>query len=126
MTGTKKNYPLASVSDPTISGKIIFEKRVNGEALATIDLDGTQAGVNYPAHIHMGSVANAPGAIIFTLKAVNGNDGMSKTNVANLDENVDFFGYANVLNVDGYVNVHNPVPDDLSVLVAQGNVGANE
>lgn len=125
LTGETTTYPLASVSDPAISGNVTFENRVNGEALATIDLDGTTDGVIYPAHIHMGSVATAPGDIILTFSSVNGANGISKTNIRNLMGSIEFFGYDDVLAVDGYVNVHNPEPEDLSVLVAQGNIGSN-
>lgn len=125
LTGTTKSYNLGAVSDPAISGDITFEERVNGEALATIRLGETVAGVTYPAHIHMGSVATAPGDIMLTFTSVNGTNGISKTNISHLNGSADFFGYDNVLAVDGYVNVHNPVPADLSVLVAQGNIGIN-
>lgn len=124
LTGASTKYPLASVSDENISGDITFSKRANGEALATIDLDNTMDGVDYPAHIHMGSV-DAPGAVLVTFASVNGKTGMSKTNVSNLDGKNDMFGYDKVLSIDGYVNVHNPVPTDLTVLVAQGNIGKN-
>lgn len=126
LTGMSSKYPLASVSNPEISGSITFEKRENGEALATIDLEGTEDDVEYPAHIHMGSVANAPGDIIVTFASVNGTTGISKTNVSNLDGKSEFFGYEKVMAVDGYVNVHNPVPANLSVLVAQGDIGKNK
>ena len=124
LTGNATKYPLASVSDPAINGSITFEKRENGEALATISLKGTKADVQYPAHIHVGNVAT-PGAIILDFTPVNGTTGISKTNVSKLNGKQEFFGYDKVLTVDGYVNVHNPVPANLSVLVAQGNIGKN-
>ncbi|WP_233530666.1 hypothetical protein [Gelidibacter salicanalis] len=126
LTGLATTYPLASVSNPAISGSVTLEKRENGEALATIKLQGTEDGVEYPAHIHTGSVANAPGAITVPLSSVQGKTGISKTNIKNLKGSADFFGYEKLLTIDGYVNVHNPVPADLTVLVAQGNVGKNK
>ncbi|MCK0124253.1 superoxide dismutase family protein [Gelidibacter sp. F2691] len=126
LTGLSTSYPLASVSDPAISGSFMIEKRANGEALATITLKGTKDGVEYPAHIHAGSVANAPGAITVSLNSVKGKTGMSKTNLKKLNASSDFYGYEKLLTIDGYVNVHNPMPADLSVLVAQGNVGKNK
>src|SRR5690606_35146539 len=121
LTGTTVSFPLASVDVPNISGSIMFSKRVNGEALANIELTNTPEGGIHPAHIHMGSVENAPGNIMLTFNPVNGDTGMSLTNVSELDNNTAF-GYADVLTVDGYVNVHLS-PDNLAVLVAQGNVG---
>lgn len=125
LTDDSKTYLLASVSDPAISGNIIFKKRINGEALATINLTGTQEGVQYPAHIHLGSVAS-PGEVIVPFNDVDGSTGISMTNISFLQDSVDFYGYDNILIANAYVNVHNPEPTDLSVLVAQGNIGANE
>ena len=123
LTGNSTTYALGSVADPSISGNVMFERRQNGEALATIMLNGTPDGGMHPAHIHAGSVADAPGFIIFTFNSVNGTTGMSKTNVSMLDDDSDFT-YSDVLSVDGYVNVHLSA-DDLDTLVAQGNIGAN-
>lgn len=123
LTGNSTTYALGSVADPTISGTVMFSELVNGDALAKIELDGTPAGGIHPAHIHMGSVATAPGSIIFTFNSVNGDTGVSYTKVAELDD-MTSFGYSDVLSVDGYVNVHLS-STDLGTLVAQGNVGAN-
>ncbi|OIQ22890.1 hypothetical protein [Lacinutrix sp. MedPE-SW] len=123
LTGTSVTYNLSAVSDPSIMGDITFFERFNGEALAVIDIINTPNGAMHPAHIHAGSVATAPGAILFTFTPVNGDNGVSKTNVAMLDNGTSFV-YNDVLTVDGYVNVHESM-DNLAVLVAQGNIGAN-
>ncbi|WP_411766993.1 hypothetical protein [Winogradskyella sp. A3E31] len=123
LTGETTVYALATVDVPGIDGSVTFEERVNGEALATISLVGTTDGASHPAHIHAGSVATAPGAILFTFNSVDGTSGESKTNVSALDDSTAF-GYSDVLAVDGYVNVHLSV-DDLATLVAQGNIGIN-
>lgn len=123
MTGNSTTYALGSVADPSISGTVMFSELVNGDALAKIELNGTPEGGIHPAHIHMGSVATAPGSIIFTFNPVNGDNGLSYTKVAELDD-MTSFGYSDVLSVDGYVNVHLS-STDLETLVAQGNVGAN-
>lgn len=123
LTAATITYPLATVDVEGINGTATFTKRVNGEALATLTLSGTPDGGMHPAHIHAGSVANAPGDIIFTFKPVNGTTGMSKTNVSMLD-NESAFKYNDVLTVDGYLNVHLSA-EELGTLVAQGNVGSN-
>lgn len=124
LTGESKSYDLDTKDVAGISGSVMFEERVNGEALATIMLDGTPDGGMHPAHIHMGSVADAPGDIAFTFNPVNGTSGMSMTNVSMLDDET-MFGYEDVLVYDGYVNVHLSA-EDLATLVAQGNIGSNE
>ncbi len=124
LTGESKDYMLEERAVEGISGNIMFEERVNGEALATIMLEGTPDDGEHPAHIHMGSVAEAPGDIAFTFNPVNGATGMSKTNVAQLDNGTEF-SYEEVLNYDGYVNIHLST-DDLGTIVAQNDIGGNE
>ncbi|MCH4822923.1 superoxide dismutase family protein [Gramella lutea] len=128
LTGNSKVYDLDTKDVAGISGYVLFEERNNGEALATIKLNGTPDGGMHPAHIHMGSVAEAPGDIAFTFNPVNGTTGMSRTNVTMLDDAAEddpMFGYEDVLTYDGYVNVHLSA-EDLATIVAQGNIGSNE
>jgi hypothetical protein len=124
LTGESKTYQLGEKAVEGISGSVMFEERMSGEALATIMLDGTPADGMHPAHIHMGTAAEGPGDIAFTFNPVNGATGMSMTHVAMLDDDTEF-GYEDVLNYDGYVNVHLSA-DDLGTLVAQGDIGQNE
>jgi DNA-binding Xre family transcriptional regulator len=53
---------------------------------------------------------------------VNGDTGISKTNVSKLNDGAAF-GYDQVLTYDGYINFHKV---RLNVLVAQGDIGQNE
>ncbi len=122
LTGESISYPLGEKDVPGISGSVLFEERVNGEAQATIMLDGTPDGGMHPAHIHMNSAAEG-GGILYTFMPVDGTTGMSRSNVAMLDDNT-MFGYEDVLSVDGYVNVHLSA-NDLATIVAQGDIGSN-
>ena len=123
LTGESKSYPLQTRDVDGISGSVIFEERQNGEAQATIMLDGTPDGGTHPAHIHMNSFAEG-GGILYTFTPVDGTTGMSRSNVAELDDGSSF-GYSDILSVDGYVNVHLSA-DDLGTIVAQGDIGQNE
>lgn len=130
LTGDSESYELASVSDPSIFGTASFAERVNGETLVTIDLEGTTEGGMHPSHIHMGSVDNAPRAIIVSLGEVDGATGTLAKNVTALDgdggtpNGGDLIDYTAMTEIDGYINVHLSI-EDLATLVAQGNVGAN-
>ena len=124
LTGESKTYTLGEKDVDGISGSVMFEERINGEAQATIMLDGTPDGEMHPAHIHM-NTALEEGSIIYSFDAVNGNSGMSRSNVAELEDGTSF-GYSDVLSVDGYVNVHLGPGDDLATIVAQGDIGENE
>ena len=123
LTGNTKQYALAPKVDGTISGTVTFSERANMETLAVIMLQNAANGTDHPAHIHSGSVATAPGAIIVTFKSVSGATGMSKTNITQLDDGTPI-DYAGITTIDGYVNVHVSAID-LATLIAQGNVGAN-
>lgn len=130
LTGESKSYELAAVSNASIFGNANFAERVNGETLVTIDLEGTTDGDAHPAHIHMGAVANAPGAIIVSLGSVDGGSGSLQTNVTALNgldglaNTGDAIDYAGMVAIDGYINVHLSM-DELATLIAQGDVGAN-
>ena len=123
LTGESKVYTLNSVDVDGIEGTATFSERVNGEALAVIMLSNTPDGGMHPGHIHANSAAEG-GDILFTFNPVIGSTGLSITNLAALDDDTAF-GYAEVLTVDGYINIHLS-EEDLGTLVAQGNIGSNE
>lgn len=123
LTGDSKTYPLASVSDPAIDGSVVFEERQNGEAVVTLMLNGTTAGNMHPAHIHNNSAAEG-GGIAIDFNPVDGGTGMSVTNIKELN-NGTAITYDELLNFDGYVNVHLS-SGDLGTLIAQGDIGGNE
>jgi len=123
LTGNSTSYDLGSVAVATISGTAAFHERKNGEALAIIELQNTPAGGEHPGHIHMNTAAEG-GGIAFTFNPVNGDTGLSKTNVSNLDDG-NSFEYNDVLDYNGYINIHLSATE-LSTLVAQGDIGQNE
>lgn len=122
LTGASISYDLSEKDVAGISGNVVFSERANGEALAVISLNGTSQGDSHPAHIHMNSAAEG-GDIVFTFNAVDGATGVSRTNVAQLDD-ASAFGYEDVTDYDGYVNVHQS-EQDLTTIVAQGDIGSN-
>jgi hypothetical protein len=90
--------------------------------LVTIKLVGTPAGGSHPAHIHENNVATS-GNIIAGLNAVNGDTGISKTQVANLVGGAAVT-YTQFLTLNAYVNV--PLSATaISTIVDQGDVGSN-
>jgi len=123
LTGESKIYELHSVTIDNIDGTATFEKRKNGEALATLQINNTADGDSHPAHIHSNTAIES-GGIILTFNPVNGTTGTSKTNVSDLDD-ATAFGYDDVLEVNGYINVHQSAAD-LGTLIAQGDIGQNE
>ena len=115
-------YAMQPVSDPDISGTIVFSKQNETTTLVTITLVGTTAGDMHPAHIH-GNSAEMGGPIVIDLNSVDGATGQSETLVSQLDNGTPIT-YEGLLAFDGHANVHLS-PTQMATLIAQGNIGAN-
>jgi plastocyanin len=123
LTGESRNYELNEKDSIGISGTIEFAKRINETTLVTINLTGTSLGEMHPAHIHENDIATT-GNIIAGLNPVNGDTGISKTQVAVLVGGAGVT-YTEFLSINAYVNVH--LSDaDLATIVAEGNIGSND
>lgn len=122
LTGEKKEYALNELGGSGVSGIARFEKRKNGKAQITLDLDGTSAGGDHPAHIHANNAATG-GGIVLDLKNVNGSTGKSVTS-ANALKDGTAVTYDALLNYNGHINVHLS-PTQLATRIAQGNIGSN-
>jgi hypothetical protein len=122
LTGASVVYDLGAVNDSGVMGSATFFERLNGTTLVVLDLEGTPEGGDHPAHIHFNS-AEESGPIAISLTNVNGDTGMSRTQVEETDNNIGIT-YAELLEFDGYINVHLS-PDNLGTIVAQGNIGSN-
>lgn len=123
LTGQTKTYTLEEKDVVGINGTAEFAERVNGTTLVTIELVGTPANGSHPAHIHENDAATS-GPIIVGLNPVDGDTGISKTQVSELVGGASVT-YDDFLTIDAYVNVHLS-DDDLATIVAQGNIGSNE
>lgn len=123
LTGESKQFILFTKSNPAISGTVTFSKRNDNTTLITLQLSGTSAGGSHPAHIHAGTAAEG-GAILLDLTSVNGSTGKSETVVTALN-NGSPITYEQLINLDGYVNIHLS-GTDLVTLIAQGDIGINE
>jgi hypothetical protein len=123
LNGDSKQFVLVSKSNPAISGTVTFAQRDDAATLITVQLNGTSAGGNHPAHIHASTAAEG-GAILLDLTAIDGASGKSETVVTALNDG-SLISYDQLINLDGYVNVHLS-SSDLATLIAQGDIGLNE
>lgn len=123
LTDVSKTYSLNEKDVPGISGLATFYERENGEALAIIQITNAVNGMMHPAHIHNNTAVEG-GDIAFTFNPVDGNTGISATNIAALDNDVAFL-YIDIIDFDGYINVHES-DMSLGTIVAQGDIGQNE
>lgn len=123
LSGSEMMYMLGEKDVAGISGMVYFYERMNGQTLAKLELMNTPDGGVHPAHIHNNSAIEG-GGIAVSLTPVDGSTGMSYTNITSLEDGTGIT-YDDLLNFDGYINVHLS-PDELAVIVAQGDIGQNE
>jgi hypothetical protein len=124
ITTTNKSYTLNTLGIYGVSGTALFEKRVNGNTLVTVTLEGTISGEEYPASINLGSVTSVGGGpVVKLLDNVDGTTGKSFTNIRKLDSGVAIT-YENWLVYDGYINIYqSPLTTDN--IICNGNIGSN-
>lgn len=122
LTETSETYTLEEVDGSGVSGTATFEERANGNTLVTIELNGTPAGGDHPAHIHMNDVATG-GGVVLGFTNVNGDTGMSMTHVEEMNDETPV-SYSELITYNGHIMVHLS-PDDLATVVARGNIGSN-
>ena len=115
-------YELRSVSDPNIEGTATFTELSDGATSVVISLEGTSPGASYPAHIHANTAAEG-GGIVVSLNPINGTTGQSVTIVRETDDGRKL-SFNELMEFDGYINVHLS-ENNLSTLVAQGDIGQN-
>jgi hypothetical protein len=124
ITATKKSYSLNTIGEFGVSGTALFEKRLNGNTLLTISLDGVLAGDSYPATINLGTVESVGGGpSVKSLSSVNGTSGKSYTNIQELDGGTAI-SYEDWMVYDGYINVYQSSVA-LENIISQGNIGSN-
>ena len=122
LTSEEEIYDLNENSGSGISGNVTFTKRRNNETLITILLDGTVQDDMHPAHIHANSTTEG-GSILLDLSDVNGETGLSKTQVASLNDGSPVT-YDDLVQLNGHINVHLS-KENLASIIARGNIGIN-
>jgi len=118
-----KVYELGVASDSGVMGTVTFVMLSDSNVSVKLDLQNTVAGDSHPAHLHVNTAAES-GAIALSLEQVNGGTGESTTIFNTLDDGTPI-SYADLLDFDGYINVHESVAN-LSTIIAQGDIGQNE
>jgi len=122
-TGNEIVYDLTSVSNPAISGTATVIEINDNSITVELDLNNTAAGGSHPAHIHINTAVEG-GEIAITLGTVDGATGLSTINFSTRDDGTPIT-YQQLLNFDGYINVHQSAAD-LETIIAQGDIGQNE
>jgi len=122
-TGNSVSYDLEERSDSGVSGNIEFTELESGQIQAEVSLSGTSDGETHPAHVHLNSAALG-GDILISLTPVAGATGSSVT-IFDQDDNGNALTFAQIDNLDAYVNIHKSA-SELAVILAQGDIGSNQ
>lgn len=102
------------------SGTVTFTETSSSVTTIEITLAGAASGT-HPAHIHFNSAVET-GGIAISLNPVDAS-GKSITVVTEMD-NSSAINYAELIEFDGYINVHESA-FNLGTIVAQGDIGGN-
>ncbi len=122
LTGESKMYILDENGSSGVSGSILFEQRINGFSMATIQLSGTAADGDHPAHIHENSVSQG-GTILIDFNNVIGTAGLSKTDIMK-NRNGDEITYEMLLSFNGHIVIHKSL-EEFGKIIVNGNIGSN-
>lgn len=127
-TGRELEYPLYKTSEFDFSGVATIKEYPNGgiEIYIRLNWDGPlNSNLNYPAHLHFGSVDLTDAPMAYMLNPVNGLTLQSQTRIEKLSDGttLDFDSFKDF---DGHIKVHlaSEGTDYKTILVA-GNVGKN-
>ena len=119
-------YYLHQANYSPVSGDVIVSELSPGKLEIAISLKNTKEGINHPTHLHFGSVREV-GELAFKLEPVDGATGRSVTVLDNVRlSNDELLTYDTFLDLNGSIKVH---MDDMyfkNMVLAFGNVGANE
>ncbi len=123
LTENEMSYDLSELNGSGVRGTITFAERKSGFTLAMINLSGTNAEGDHPAHIHANDMATG-GGIIIDLTNVVGIEGVSKTHIEK-NNNGDPITYDDLIAFDGHVKVHLS-DENLGSVIAGGDIGSNQ
>jgi len=122
-TGNETVYSLEQGSAYTVSGLVIIKEKIDGTAFLEVNLWGTEAGIEHPTHLHMGSIS-APGAdVAALLNPVKGKTGLSETHLTQLADESPI-SYRELTNLNACIKVHlGSSGPDRDIILAGGNIG---
>ncbi len=122
----KSTYLLHRAGYEPVKGDVTFTELSPGKVRVEITLINTDEKYDFPAHLHFGAITEV-GELAFKLEDVNGANGKS---ITILDQeklsNGEIFTFDKLQTMNGSVKIH--LNDGLfsQIVLAYGNVGANE
>jgi hypothetical protein len=124
LTGNETAYPLYAGVAFGYDGTLTIKERRDGYAQLVIHLEGTSGALQFPAHLHFGSYSEGA-AMAALLEPVQAATGRSETLLTAL-MNEEPITYAQLLQFDGHIKVHQDDNLNKGVILSYGNMGIND
>ena len=124
-----QEYAVSAVNGSGADGKIIISENADSSFNVQVNINNSVKDTVHVMHIHNGSVGT-PGSIAIPLNGITGTGAAAQSTTMNIkqvilpDSSVQNITYSQILNFNGYVNVHYSAAQ-IDSLVAQGNIGSN-
>jgi hypothetical protein len=122
----ERTYLLHRAGYVPTSGEVTFKELAPGKLEISINLSNTDANYDFPAHLHFGTI-NEVGELAVRLNDVEGATG---TSVTILDQvklsDGTLLNYDALQDLNGSVKIHMSENLFKHIVLAYGNVGANE
>jgi len=123
LTGNAATYALMPGSEYAIQGTVTFQEKVDGSALVTLQLTGTEGKLQHPVHLHLGAIGEQDAPLVAQLNPVEGSTGKSETLLTQLADESKIT-YNEIISLDACVKVHlGASGPDKDIILAGGNIG---
>ncbi|MBV6647377.1 MAG: hypothetical protein KI790_18105 [Cyclobacteriaceae bacterium] len=119
-------YLLHQAGYNPIRGEVTFTELEPGKLQVSIELENTEAGHSFPAHLHFGSIREV-GELAYRLEEVDGANGRSITILDNVQlSDGQTLTYDLLDEINGSVKIHLDSELFKNMVLAFGNIGKNE
>ncbi len=123
-TGNEESYTLFSGSDWGFYGEVTFKEKKDGMAQVIVHLENTEGPLEFPVHLHNDSY-DIEADLIALLSPLKASNGISiSESVIKADETA--FTYKELIDFDGHIKIHLDEEANKDVILAYGNIGANQ
>ena len=120
LTGRFQQFPLDEVTIAGADGLLTIHERESGYSLLEVVLEASVAGRQHPTTLNFGSMENE-GGIAVTLNPIDGDNGIGKTHLEELDGDL-LAPYEALINFQGFIRVHLGPDGEMDTVVSEGNI----
>jgi hypothetical protein len=120
LTGRFQQFNLHEGDLEGVSGVLTIEERESGFSLITVQIEGSIPGKQHPVTLNFGSI-HAKSGIAGTLNPVDGDTGIGKTHLEQLDGKL-VAPYRALVELQGFIRIHMGTGVEMNTILAQGNI----